>query len=190
MVVRPRLILTALPAVLLCCLAVAPAPVAATTHRAPHGRAAIGDSVMKAAKPRLTARAYAVNAAVSRQVSGGVKLLRSKKQEGALRTQVVVHLGTNGTFRWSQCRSMHRIVGPRRNLFLVTVKVPRPWERANNRVIARCSKKYANTFMIDWRRYARHHDALLAGDGYHLTLKGARRYAALVDRTVDRLGRR
>ena len=82
---------------------------------------------------------------------------------------------------------MHKIVGKKRNLLLLSVKVPRPWQASNNRVISRCATRYSNTYLLDWNRYVRQHRGIVEGDGYHLTPKGARKYAALVDRRVDQL---
>ena len=61
---------------------------------------------MLGAKSQLQARGFSVNTAVSRQVSEGIDALRSMKNNGNLRKQVVVHLGTNGTFSASQCNAM------------------------------------------------------------------------------------
>jgi hypothetical protein len=164
--------------------------VPSAAHAAAKGRFALGDSVMQGAKPRLENRGFSVNTAISRQVSDGVDILRSKKRNGTLRKQVVVHLGTNGTFSAAQCRAMHRTVGKKRNLYVVTVKVPRQWEGSNNRVIRRCAKRYKNTFLIDWKKFVAQHNGLVESDGYHLTPRGQRKYAALVDRKVDKFGSR
>jgi hypothetical protein len=142
---------------------------------------------MAGAASSLRRRGFSVDTSISRQVSGGLGVLSAKKRSGTLRRQVVVHLGTNGTFSSAQCRAMHRLVGRHRNLLLLTVKVPRPWEGPNNRVISRCAKRYSNTYLLDWKRYVRRHHGIVEGDGYHLTPKGARKYAALVDSRIDRL---
>lgn len=152
---------------------------------APRGRFALGDSVMLGAKPNLQHKGFRVDASISRQVSGGISVLRRKADDGSLRTNVVVHLGTNGTFTKSQCRAMRSAVGKQRRLFLVTVKVPRSWERSNNKVISRCAARYGNVYLVDWRRHVSRHRGLLESDGYHLTSKGARHYARLVDGRVD-----
>jgi lysophospholipase L1-like esterase len=183
-----RLVVALTPACLvaLACLLAVP-DASAAQRRVAGGRTAIGDSVMLGAKSRLQHRGFSVDAVTSRQVADGVDVLRAKKRHGALPKQVVVHLGTNGTFSAAQCRAMHHIVGQRRHLVLLSVKAPRSWTAANNRVISHCAERYRNTVEIDWRRYANRHDGLLESDGYHLTPKGARRYAALIDRKVDQL---
>lgn len=166
-------------------LAAASMALAPTPAVGRESRLGVGDSVMLGAKHRLEGRGFAVNTAVSRQVSDGVDLLREKARNGTLRTNVVVHLGTNGTFGRSQCRAMRSVVGKDRRLFLVTVLVPRAWEAGNNRVIRRCASRFSHVYLVDWRRFASSRSGLVESDGYHLTARGARKYAALVDRTVD-----
>lgn len=160
---------------------------AAEHQRIPSGRTAVGDSVMEGAASNLRRRGFAVDTAISRQVSDGIAALRAKRDNGNLRRQVVAHLGTNGTFSSGQCKAIRKVVGKHRNLVLLTVKVPRPWAAGNNRVISRCAKRYSNVYLLDWQRYVKRHHGLVYGDGYHLTAKGARKYAALVDHRVDAL---
>jgi len=155
-----------------------------TAQAAPSGRFALGDSVMLGAKARLENRNYSVNAKTSRQVQSGVDLLRAKARDNSLRTNVVVHLGTNGTFTQQQCRAMHSVVGSSRRLFLVTVNVPRSWAKPNNRVINRCAARYSNTYLVDWRGFVKRHPGVVESDGYHLTYAGARKDAALIDQRV------
>ena len=150
------------------------------------GRFALGDSVMQGAKGNLRNRGFRVNTNKSRQVYEGVEVLRSQRSRGNLRKNVVVHLGTNGSFTASQCASMHRIVGAHRRLFVLTVKAPRSWTSSNNRVISRCARKFENTHLIDWRRFAINHRWATYSDGYHLTARGAAAYARLIDRSVSR----
>lgn len=142
---------------------------------------------MEGAAPNLRRRGFSVDTGVSRQVSAGIAALRAKRDNGNLRRQVVVHLGTNGTFSRGQCKAIRKVVGKHRNLVLLTVKVPRDWTAGNNRVISRCAKRYSNVYLLDWQRYVKRHHGLLYPDGYHLTAKGARKYAALVDHRVDGL---
>ena len=150
------------------------------------GRYALGDSVMLGAKSNLRNRGFRVNAAGSRQVSDGIDVLRSQKRRGKLPKNVVVHLGTNGTFTAGQCGSMHRLVGAKRKLFVVTIKVRRSWSGPNNRVLTRCARKFGNTHLIDWRKFAVNHGWATYADGYHLTSRGAVAYANLIDRNVSR----
>jgi len=150
------------------------------------GRFALGDSVMLGAKSNLRNRGFRVNASGSRQVSEGLAVLRAQKRRGHLPKNVVVHLGTNGTFTAGQCAAMHRTAGAKRTLFAVTIKVPRSWAASNNRVLSRCARKFGNTRLIDWRKFAVNHRWATYSDGYHLTRRGAVAYANLIDRSVSR----
>jgi hypothetical protein len=71
----------------------------------PRGRYAIGDSVMLGSKKLLSARSITVNATVSRQFSQAVPALAAVRRAGRLPRNVVVHLGTNGNVRVSDCRA-------------------------------------------------------------------------------------
>jgi len=160
------------------------APPAAGRADPAAGRYALGDSVMLGAQSKLRDRGFRVNASGSRQVSQGIAVLKSQKERGKLPKNVVVHLGTNGTFTASQCSTMHRLVGAKRTLFVVTVKVPRSWTAPNNRVLKRCARKFANTRLIDWRKFAVNHRWATYSDGAHLTPRGATAYANLIQRNV------
>jgi lysophospholipase L1-like esterase len=168
--------------VLLLALGVVPSPALAGERRT-----GVGDSIMLSAKSGLTDRDYRVNAESGRHVDEGVKVLRQKAEAGTLRDVVVVHLGTNGSFTSDECRAMKRAVGSDRTLVLLTVKVPRSWQRSNNQAIRACADDYANTEMVDWRAFALNHAEAIASDGYHLTPKGTRMYARFVDRKVEAL---
>lgn len=75
------------------------------------------------------------------------ELLRRKAEAGEL-GEVVVRMGTNGTFTTRQFDEMMEILGPCR-VFFVDVKVPRPWEGPNNAMLAESVPRYANARLID-----------------------------------------
>ena len=99
----------------------------------PAGRYAIGDSVMLGARDDLIARGFRVNAQVSRQFRDVVPLVRELAAGGHLPENVIVHLGTNGAIDGADCDRLVRVAGPDRRIFLVTVKVPRPVSRPEQR---------------------------------------------------------
>lgn len=149
------------------------------------GRLALGDSVMLGASSRLRKRGFAVNATESRQVADGVAIVKAKRANGTLPRTVVVHLGTNGTFTFAQCRAMHRAAGAHRRLFVTTIKVRRSWTKGDNRVLRRCAARYLNTFLIDWQQRATGRPSYFYSDGFHLTPRGARVYARMMDRATS-----
>jgi hypothetical protein len=155
------------------------ADIPASAGGIPRGRSAIGDSVMLGAAQELRAKRIHVNATVSRQFSSLPHLLRQLRRRGDLRATVIIHLGNNGFIELDDCkRAVKAAVG--RKVFLVTVKVPRRWRRANNRLLQRCDRRFASAHLIDWFSYSVNHPSWFADDLYHLTARGQRRYAAFV----------
>jgi hypothetical protein len=159
----------------------APAATAAPSR----DRYAIGDSVMLGAKSALKDTGFGVDAVESRQAYSGPALLR--KRGAQLPKNVVVHLGTNGTYPLSTCEALVRAAGPDRRVFLVTVHVPRSWQRANNAVIRRCDEAFAadRVHVIDWNGVVSRHPRWLYGDGIHLRPAGGAAFATLLDDSVN-----
>lgn len=159
--------------------------VAAPPSMADSGRTlALGDSVMLGARAALQdLGVQKVDAKVSRQASTAPELLRERGT--GLQKRIVIHLGTNGTFSPSICRSIMNVVGPRRRIFLVNVKVPRRWEESNNLAIQRCAERYpSQVTVVDWHRAATRHPEWLYADGVHLRPKGAQGFANLINESL------
>lgn len=149
-------------------------------------RFALGDSVMLGARSDLKDLGFVVDATESRQSYAAPALLR--KRSGSLPENVIVHMGTNGTFPLSTCKSIVRAAGAERRVFLVTVFVPRSWERANNATIRRCADAFADgrVHVVDWHKAAAGHRSWLYSDRIHLKPAGAAAFARLLDGAVDR----
>ena len=147
----------------------------------PPGRYAIGDSVMLAAKEELTARGLKVNAVVSRQFRDAVPLVQRLRAAGKLRRKVIIHLGNNGILiAAADCDRISELAGPGRTVYLVNLKIPRSYRRTQNKRLAACAQRRANTVLIDWIGYSRDHPSWFAADGYHLTARGQARFAGLI----------
>jgi hypothetical protein len=167
-------------AFLLACLVVliASQPVEAAI---PPGRYAIGDSVMVGAKEELTARGIRVNAAVSRQFRDAVGIVERLKADGRLRRKLIIHLGNNGILiDPADCDRISALAGSRRTVYLVNLKIPRSYRRTQNRRLAACAERRANTVLINWYAYSHDHPSWFAADGYHLTSLGQSKYAGLI----------
>lgn len=147
----------------------------------PPGRYAIGDSVMLGAKDELTGRGIKVNAVVSRQFRDAVPIVEHLKAAGRLRKKVIIHLGSNGIpIDAAECNRISDVAGPNRTVYLVNLKIPRPYRRNQNERLAACAQRRANTLLIDWFHYSRSHPSWFAADGYHLNSAGQTKYAAFV----------
>jgi hypothetical protein len=151
---------------------------------------AFGDSVMLGAVGPLKNRDIRVDAAVSRQATAGPALLRKSKSK--LPRNVFLHFGTNGTYPLKTCTAMIDALGPQRRVFLITVKVPRPWERTNNRMLRRCAAAYPpdRVHIVDWNWAASRRPHWLYADGYHLRPTGAKNFARILVEALERADRR
>jgi hypothetical protein len=147
---------------------------------APDGSYAIGDSVMLGARSELIARGIRVNARKIRQFDDGVRLVRKLAQADRLPRRVVVHLGHNGYLTATECDALVRAAGTDRRVWLVTLKVPRSWQAANNRRLIACAQRHERAHLIPWGAYSRHHRSWFYSDGFHLRPIGQRRYAAFI----------
>jgi len=140
---------------------------------------AVGDSVMLGATDALVAAlpGIAVNAAVGRQVSEGVDIVRSLAAQNTLPQVLLVHLGNNGDARASQFDDLISAAGPAL-IVLVTVKVERRWEGPNNDII-RSFVDRPNVRIADWKNVmAGCSGSIFFPDGTHLRADGQACYAS------------
>jgi lysophospholipase L1-like esterase len=147
---------------------------------------AIGDSVMLSAAPTLeqTLPNMGINAAVGRQVSAAIDILRARRAAGQLGAIVVVHLGNNGTFTARQFDEMMQVLAGVKRVVFVNVKVPRPWEGPNNTALADGVKRYPNAVLVDWHTASANRPELFWSDGIHLNPEGAKVYADLIAASI------
>jgi hypothetical protein len=168
----------------------------ATTALAPVARAAedpvsldaitVGDSVQLGAKWVLLKRGVdIVDAKVSRQARTGPELLLKRGKR--LPRNVIIHLGTNGSYALEDCKDMVKIAGPDRRVFMMTISVPRLWEKVNNDTIRRCARAFpvGRVTIIDWKAATKAHPTWLYSDGVHLPPTGAKGYARLIVRAIN-----
>jgi hypothetical protein len=152
------------------------APARATVIVSGDGVLAVGDSVMLGAVDALqrSIPGIVVDAEVSRQFDAGLTIVRRLAEIDALPDTVVIHLGSNGNVSTGSCDEMMSLLAGR-EVVVVNVRVPRPWESGNNRVLSACAERHGAR-LVDW------HDGAtgLAGDGVHIGPEGARQFAALV----------
>jgi hypothetical protein len=144
---------------------------------------AIGDSVMLAAAPQLQARwpGIAIDAVVSRQMRQAPEILGALANSDALRPFVIVHLGTNGSIDPSTLHEIRAIVGPDRNLVLVSAQAPRDWIPAVNQHLVAFADDYREVVIADWRQAITPQLDLLARDQVHPGSAGGRVYTQAVE---------
>ncbi|KLI02611.1 hypothetical protein SINU_07315 [Sporolactobacillus inulinus CASD] len=143
---------------------------------------AIGDSVMLGAEPYLkkSIPQLTIDCKVGRQFREGFTTLNQLKQSGALGRYVIIELGTNGPYDQEEMDELIRLIGPNRKIVLITIRVPRPWERVVNQMIQQTAAKHKNVTSVDWHQASAGQASYIGSDGVHLSITGARKYSALI----------
>ncbi|MDQ1575472.1 MAG: hypothetical protein QOH55_622 [Microbacteriaceae bacterium] len=162
-----------------------PTPTAPNRRPLPTGQqiTAIGDSVMLASAPSLeqTFPGIAIDAVVSRQMYVAPAIVQSLKDAGALRSCVLIGLGTNGSISPDTLAQLKQIVGPTRELVFVTVQAPRGWtDGVNATLTAFAASNPRSVALAQWQSAIAPHLDLLAGDHIHPGTSGGRIYASAV----------
>lgn len=153
---------------------------ASRTVRAP---LILGDSTMLLATAHLAARGIEADARGCRQLRKGVDLLAVRGRAGTLPPVVVLALGSNGVIRGAQINRALRVLGPSRVLGLVT---PARVGSGSAGPMRRAARRHPDrVVLIDWMRYSRGRGDVFAGDGLHVSDRGARVFARYVRRRLD-----
>jgi hypothetical protein len=158
-------------------------PATTTTVPAPPpGRVAIGESVMKGATGALTAGGFVVYAEEDRQAAQMAEVVAALRAANKIGPLVVLQVGTNGTATdadWDAIMtSLPAATTP--NVYVLTVKAPKPWIAGNNTRIYALPSRYPNVHVVDWAGRA----AEVSGDlsssdgGVHLKTKKAMQFYA------------
>ncbi len=147
---------------------------------------AIGDSVMVIAKDALAERLgnAVVDAGIGRQTKAVIETAQALKDQGQLGDRVIVHMGTNGLITVKQLNQLMDLLKDVPKVVLVNVKVARPWEEVNNRMLAENVGRFPNATLIDWKGTANAHPEAFYKDGVHLKPSGVSLYVDLLSGSV------
>lgn len=149
---------------------------------------AVGDSVMLASLPELTAGLpdIQVDAAVSRGLGAGIDVVSGLNAEGSLRDVLVIGLGTNGPIEVEDLESMRLLVQPR-PLILVNAHGERDWIPGVNQTIQGFADSHRGVVVADWNGAVTGVPDALAGDGIHPNPSGGEIYLGSVQKALDAL---
>jgi hypothetical protein len=125
-----------------------------------------------------------VNAAVGRQASTTIDILKQLRAAGQLGNVVVVQVGNNGPITAQQFDELMAPLAGIKRVVVINLREPRPWQDANNAVLADGVRRHRNAVLVDWYGISAHHPEYFWGDGVHLRPAGARAYAAAVAAAV------
>ena len=76
-------------------------------------------------------------------------------------------------------------VGSDRDLWLVNVRIPGPWETPNNELFESVAKSHNNVRIVDWFQASQGKDSWFEEDGFHLTTEGAKAYSDVIGKGVE-----
>lgn len=113
---------------------------------------AIGDSMALDSLPTLseTFPKIDMDAAVGRQLYVTPQIITNLMQSRGIQDNVLMILGTNGSFTEEQFSNVMDLLG-HRHVYWVNVRVPTGrWQNDVNNMLDKMTKKYSNLTVIDW----------------------------------------
>ena len=157
-----------------------PGPSAPPAGAAATSVLAIGDQVMLGAKERLEAAipGIVVDAGIGRPASLFASLVSSHFADRPFGA-VVVQTGDNGLLTAATLDDIMRVARGR-DVFFVTLRLPRAWEEPNNTLLRAVPDRYSNAHVIDWQKFSTTHDDYFLLDGFHLSAAGQLEFSSLI----------
>lgn len=145
----------------------------------------IGDSVILGAKAdinQLLPHSY-VDAQEGRPFIQAISQYRAALQKGYNPKVTVFALGTNGPMSKQELNDLITSMKGE-PMYLVTERVPQPWQNPNNALIRKLAAQHSNVGIIDWLGTSEGHTEYLYDDATHLTPDGRYAYAVMVRNAV------
>ncbi|MFK5633367.1 MULTISPECIES: acyltransferase family protein [unclassified Ornithinimicrobium] len=153
---------------------------------------AVGDSLVVTSADGLTYRFPDINyvAKSNRQWGDAAPIVAAAITEGAVRANVVLHLGTNAGVDEKALRATLDALGPERNVVVMDLYVRASFTESSNRTIEEVVADYPNAVVGDWNATISTQPEVLQADGVHPDLDGMHVYADVVARAFDTLAER
>ena len=166
-----------------------PSPTPSATAAGGDQITAIGDSVMLAAAPELTAGlpGISIDAVVSRQLSSAPAVIRQDLAAGTLRKVILLELGTNGPIQRSTLEEIHDLAGPDRQIVVMSAQAPRSWTDGVNATLSAFADQYRNVVLANWHDAVQPHLDILNRDQIHFGGAGARLFTGVVKDALQQL---
>jgi len=163
-----------------------PAPTAPAPAGGGVRATAVGDSVMLGAAYEMASilGSVDVDAEVGRQMNVLLQILQYRKDQGLLADIVIVQVGNNGPISEGQFDEMMQLLSDVKQVIVLNVHVPLPWEGTNNSIIAAGVPRYANATLVDWHAASADRPELFWSDNVHLRPEGASVYVGLIASSI------
>lgn len=135
---------------------------------------AIGDSVMLGTRPTMVRHLpiYKLDAAVGRQGSDALKLIKELKSSGQISNEVLLHIGTNGYVYEQHLRQILELLADRKKVVIFNIQADRRWSQPNNQLFKKYSLSYPDYVFVDWEKASANHPEFFVKDGIHLSTQG------------------
>jgi hypothetical protein len=141
----------------------------------------IGDSTMIFAVPYLAREKMQANARGCRQWREGMALIRARRRAHSLPHLVVMALGANWIITRADIEAAVRLVGPGRILGIVAPREVGGGTSSDAHNVRLAGRRHPKRVkVLDWPRYSAGHGHWFAGDGLHMTYRGAAAYARFI----------
>lgn len=147
---------------------------------------AIGDSMALDALPTLekTFPQLTMNADVGRQLYATTPIITSMLQTQGIQQNVLMILGTNGSFTEEQFDEVMALLG-NRHVYWVNVRVPTGrWQNDVNKMLTKMSKKYDNLTIVDWYSVSDNKPDWFYDDRVHPNEKGQVHFADTITEAI------
>ena len=153
---------------------------------------AIGDSLVVTSADGLTYRFPEINylARSNRQWRDAEEVISGGLAEGAIRDNVVLHLGSNAGVDEKALRATLDALGPERNVVIMDLYVVSSFTDSSNKTIRAVAEDYPNTVVGTWNATISQQPEALQSDNVHPDMEGMHVYAEVVARAFDELARR
>lgn len=126
-----------------------------------------------------------IDTADGRKPEDVAKAIQGYVGQGVVGNTVMVAVGNEELLKDSDVQAIVDAVGSERDLWLVNVRIPGPWETPNNELFERTAKSHGNVRVVDWFQASQGKDAWFEEDGFHLTSEGAKAYSDVVGKSVE-----
>lgn len=147
---------------------------------------AIGDSIMLDIAPYLGKELnnITIDGKVGRSMSAAAKLASNYSGFNSPDNAVILEIGANGSITHKQIDFFLKTF-EKANVYLVNTRVPRSWEKADNKILKEKADEREKVILVDWYSEAIKHPEYFGGDGVHLTSSGSKALTRLIKEALN-----
>lgn len=118
-----------------------------------------------------------IDSRISRQMSEAITVADKYADLNRQHTAVIFIIGTNGTITEAELKTLLDKFN-HTDIYFVNSKVPRIWEKQNNKLLEEAKDQYSNLKILDWHQLATNHPEYFSADKVHINNEGI---SAMID---------